>query len=327
MGYIGSHTVTRLLEAGAKVHILDNLCNSKIQVIDRIQQITGKNAEYTFGDIRDRHALRKLFESIKFDAVIHFAGLKAVGESVVAPLDYYDSSVAGSVVLLQEMERAALRTLVFSSSATVYGDPEFICLSEDSLLKPKNPYGQSKAMVERVLEDIYKSDSRWRIACLRYFNPVGAHASGLIGEDPCGDPNNLMPVVAQVALGKRSKVTIFGDDYQTPDGTGLRDYIHVDDLAAGHLAALSVLEALPFFTVNLGTGRAYSVLELIRNFEKASQKCIPFEVAERRVGDIAACFADPARAKKLLGWEAKLGIERMCTDAWRWYSNSPQGYQ
>ena len=325
-GYIGSHTVVQLLEAGNKVVILDNLCNSKREVVNRIEQITDKRPDLVIGDIRDRATLRSLFANHTIEAVIHFAGLKAVGESVAEPLKYYDNNVSGSVVLFEEMAKANVKTLVFSSSATVYGDPASVPITEDFPLKATNPYGQSKLMVEDILRDLYKSDPSCKIALLRYFNPVGAHESGLIGEDPSGIPNNLMPFVAQVAIAKRDKLQVFGNDYPTPDGTGVRDYIHVDDLAAGHLSALNVLQKPGLVTVNLGTGRGYSVFEMIKAFEAASGKPVPFDVVDRRQGDVAACYALPALAKELLGWEAKLGLERMCKDAWRWQSLNPNGY-
>ena len=325
-GYIGSHTVVQLLEAGNKVVILDNLCNSKREVVNRIEKITGRRPEFILGDIRDREILRSLLRAHQIDAVIHFAGLKAVGESVAEPLKYYDNNVSGSVVLFEEMARAGVKTLVFSSSATVYGDPASVPIREDFPLGATNPYGQSKLMVEAILADLYKADPSWAIARLRYFNPVGAHLSGMIGENPSGIPNNLMPFVAQVAVGKREKLAVFGNDYPTPDGTGVRDYIHVDDLAAGHLAALNALQNPGLVTVNLGTGRGYSVLEMIKAFEVASSKPVPFEIVARRPGDIAACYADPSLAKALLGWEAKWDIDRMCADTWRWQSMNPLGF-
>jgi len=325
-GYIGSHTVVQLLAAGNKVVVLDNLVNSKREVVNRIEQITGQRADLVVGDIRDRAILRSLFANQAIDAVIHFAGLKAVGESVAEPLKYYDNNVSGSVVLFEEMARAGVKTLVFSSSATVYGDPASVPISENAPLGATNPYGQSKLMVEDILADVYKADPSWAIARLRYFNPVGAHESGLIGEDPSGIPNNLMPFVAQVAVGKRPKLQVFGNDYPTPDGTGVRDYIHVDDLAAGHLAALNALQNPGLVTVNLGTGRGYSVLEMIQAFETASGKAVPYDIVARRPGDIAACYADPSLAKELLGWEARHDIDRMCADTWRWQSMNPLGF-
>ena len=328
-GYIGTHTVVQLLEAGFSVVIFDNLSNSCHTVLDRIVKLTGKHPEFIEGDIRDRGALRNTFKNHSISAVIHFAGLKAVGESEAQPLKYYDNNVSGSVVLFEEMARAGIKTVVFSSSATVYGDPGYAQYREDTPLAPVNVYGRTKLMVEDILRDIKKAQPSWRIALLRYFNPVGAHASGMIGEDPSGVPNNLMPFIAQVALGKREKLSVFGGDYPTPDGTGRRDYIHVEDLAAGHLAALTLLShrTESFITVNLGTGRPYSVLEMVRSFEKASGKRVPFEIVDRRVGDLAEYYADPKLAKKILGWEARLGIDRMCEDTWRWQNNNPNGYQ
>lgn len=326
-GYIGSHTVVQLLEAGTKVVILDSLCNSKREVINRLEKITGCRPEFVMGDIRDRATLRGLFNTHKIDAVIHFAGLKAVGESELEPLNYYDNNVSGSVVLFEEMAQADVKTLVFSSSATVYGDPGVVQYTEETPLKPINVYGRTKLMVEDILRDVKNADPDWRIALLRYFNPVGAHGSGMIGEDPSGTPNNLMPFVAQVAVGKRPKLAVFGNDYPTPDGTGKRDYIHVDDLAAGHLAALKVLNQSPeTLTVNLGTGRPYSVLEMVNAFAMASGKPVPFEIQPRRAGDLPEYYAEPSLSKRLLGWEAKLGIDRMCKDTWRWQSNNPLGY-
>lgn len=326
-GYIGSHTVVQLLDAGVKVVILDNLCNSKREVVNRLEKITGHRPEFIVGDIRDRALLRGLFSAHKVDAVIHFAGLKAVGESEAVPLKYYDNNVTGSVVLFEEMAQADVKTLVFSSSATVYGDPGVVQYTEETPLKPINVYGRTKLMVEDILRDVKNADSEWRIALLRYFNPVGAHGSGMIGEDPSGIPNNLMPYVAQVAVGKRPKLAIFGNDYPTPDGTGKRDYIHVDDLAAGHLAALKVLnQSSETLTVNLGTGRPYSVLEMVNAFAAASERDVPYEIEPRRAGDLPEYYAEPSLAKQLLGWEAKLGIDRMCEDTWRWQSNNPLGY-
>lgn len=326
-GYIGSHTVIQLIEAGFQVVILDNLCNSKREVIRRIETICGVRPEFLMGDVRDRELLRSVFNHHRVDAVIHFAGLKAVGESVAKPLSYYDNNVTGSIVLCEEMALAGVKTFVFSSSATVYGDPECVPITESSRLNATNPYGQSKLMVEEILRDLSHSDPTWRIALLRYFNPVGAHVSGLIGEDPAGIPNNLVPFIAQVAVGKRSLLNVFGNNYPTPDGTGIRDYIHVDDLARGHLAALHALNQHPgVLTVNLGTGRGYSVLEMIRAFQKASGKPIAYQVVERRPGDIATCYADPSLAKSLLGWQADLDMDRMCADTWRWQSMNPLGF-
>ncbi len=319
-GYIGSHTVVRLLEAEAKVVIVDNLCNSKREVIDRIEKIAGRRPDFLEGDIRDRTLLRSILKNNKIDSVIHFAGLKAVGESLEKPLEYYSNNVMGSVILFEEMRRAAIKSLVFSSSATVYGDASSVPIAEDSPLKTTNPYGQSKLMVEEILRDLHKSNSSWRIAILRYFNPVGAHKTGLIGEDPRGVPNNLIPLIGKVALGEREKLTVFGNDYPTPDGTGVRDYIHVDDLAEGHLAALRTIRKPGLLAVNLGTGRGYSVIDMIKAYEAVSCQPIPFENAPRRPGDIAISYADSELAKRLLGWEAQHGIHRMCQDAWRWQS-------
>lgn len=328
-GYIGSHTVVQLLEAGFSVVIFDNLSNSSRVVIDRIFTLTGKQVDFVEGDIRDRMTLRHTLENHSISAVIHFAGLKAVGESEAEPLKYYDNNVSGSLVLFEEMMRAGVHTLVFSSSATVYGDPGYSQYREDTPLAPINVYGRTKLMVEDILRDLKKAHPAWRIALLRYFNPVGAHMSGLIGEDPAGIPNNLMPFVAQVAVGKRQKLSVYGGDYPTPDGTGLRDYIHVEDLAAGHLAALNKLSDHEgsLITVNLGTGRPNSVLEMVAAFEKASGKPIPFEIVARRAGDLSEYYAEPTLAKQLLGWEAKLGIDKMCEDTWRWQVNNPNGYR
>ena len=307
--------------------ILDNLCNSKAEVINRIEKITGRRPHFVHGDIRDRACLRQLLTEFAIASVIHFAGLKAVGESEAEPLRYYDNNVAGSVTLFEEMARANVKTLVFSSSATVYGDPGVVHYTEDLPLKPVNVYGRTKLMVEDILRDLKKADPAWRIALLRYFNPVGAHQSGLIGEDPNGVPNNLMPFIAQVAVGKRDQLQIFGNDYPTPDGTGRRDYIHVVDLAQGHLAALGKLEKSPeTITVNLGTGQPYSVLDMVQAFEQASGKAVPYTIAPRRAGDLAEYFANPTLAKCKLGWQAEHGIDRMCVDTWRWQSQNPQGY-
>jgi UDP-glucose 4-epimerase len=316
-GYIGSHTVVELLAAGFDVTILDNLSNSKVSVIDRIEAIAGRRPDFVQGDIRDRETLLDALPGC--GAVIHFAGLKAVGESVEMPIEYYDNNVAGSVTLFEAMRDTGVKTLVFSSSATVYGDPASVPIREDFPLSATNPYGRSKLMIEDMLRDIAKADGRWQIALLRYFNPVGAHASGTLGEDPNGIPNNLMPYVSQVAVGKLQQLSVFGNDYPTPDGTGVRDYIHVVDLALGHLAALGSLAKSPgLLTVNLGTGRGYSVLDMVRAFEQASGRPVAYRFAPRRPGDIAQCYADPALAARLLGWKAERGIEAMCADTWRW---------
>ncbi len=318
-GYIGSHTCVELLHAGHDVIVFDNLCNSKAGVLDRIAQITGRRPEFIEGDIRDRAALDRIFATRSIAAVLHFAGLKAVGESVAQPLEYYDNNVHGSMVLFDAMLRHGVRTLVFSSSATVYGVPATLPIREDFPLEPANPYGRTKAMVEDILRDLAVADPQWRVALLRYFNPVGAHESGLIGESPNGIPNNLMPYVSQVAAGKLEALSVFGDDYATADGTGVRDYIHVVDLAKGHLAALDYLgKSAGVITVNLGTGQGYSVLDMVRAFERVNAKKIPYRIVGRRAGDIAACYTDPQRAHTLLGWRAELDLERMCRDTWRW---------
>ncbi|HZV97351.1 MAG TPA: UDP-glucose 4-epimerase GalE [Methylophilaceae bacterium] len=318
-GYIGSHTVVELMAAGHEVFIIDNYSNSKAAVLDRIEQITGRKPGFAELDIRDSHGLELLFTAHHFDAVIHFAGLKAVGESVAKSLMYYDNNVLGSIVLFNAMAEAGVKRIVFSSSATVYGDPQQVPIREDSPLSATNPYGRSKLMIEDILRDAARSDPNWSIALLRYFNPVGAHASGLIGEDPNGIPNNLMPYLTQVAVGKLPELSIFGHDYPTPDGTGVRDYIHVVDLALGHVAALKVLaERKGVITVNLGTGRGYSVLDLVNSFTKVSGRKVPYKFVQRRPGDVAQCYADPTLARNILGWQATRGIEEMCADAWHW---------
>ncbi len=318
-GYIGSHTVVELMAAGHDAFVVDNLCNSKTSVLDRIERIAGRRPGFAQIDVRDRDALRKLLSTRRFDAVMHFAGLKAVGESVARPLMYYENNVAGSVALFECMLETGLKTIVFSSSATVYGEPLSVQFREDFPLLPVNPYGRSKLMIEDILRDLAGADPAFRIALLRYFNPVGAHPSGLIGEDPNGVPNNLMPYIAQVALGKLKELPVYGNDYPTVDGTGVRDYIHVVDLARGHLAALNALrESGGTLTVNLGTGRGYSVLEMVKAFAGASGKPVPYRIVARRPGDLAEYFADPALARKLLGWQAQLGVDAMCADVWRW---------
>ncbi len=326
-GYIGSHTVVELLAAGHELLILDNFSNSSPKVLERIEQISGKRPVAIEGEIRDSLLLERLFASYPIHSVIHFAGLKAVGESVAEPLRYYDNNVVGSLRLFEAMARAGVRQLVFSSSATVYGDPHKVPIDETFPLQVTNPYGRSKLVIEEMLRDIGQSDARWRVVLLRYFNPVGAHPSGLIGEDPAGIPNNLMPFVAQVAVGRRPELNIFGGDYPTPDGTGVRDYIHVVDLARGHLAALQALDRQPgVVSINLGTGRGYSVLEVVAAFEQASGRKVPYCIVERRPGDIAACYADPSLAKAVLGWSAEQDINAMCRDAWRWQSLNPKGF-
>lgn len=318
-GYIGSHACVALMQAGREVLILDNLCNSRVEVVDRLAAICGRRPAFVAADVRDATALDEVFDRHPIRAAMHFAGLKAVGESVEKPLDYYDNNVTGTLRLLAAMRRAEVKTLVFSSSATVYGDPAALPIREDAPRSAANPYGRSKLMIEDILADLSAAEPDWRIARLRYFNPVGAHASGLIGEDPRGTPNNLMPYIAQVAAGQRERLNVWGNDYPTPDGTGMRDYIHVEDLAAGHVAALDHLERRGgLLTVNLGTGRGISVLEMVRAFEQASGRPVPYNVAARRPGDIASCWADPGLAHRLLGWQARYGVERMCADAWRW---------
>ena len=320
-GYIGSHTVVALQESGYQVVILDNLCNSKLAAINSIQKISSQAPVFYEGDIRDRALLSKIFNNHSISGVIHFAGLKAVGESQSEPLKYYDNNVAGSIALLEEMLKAKVDTFVFSSSATVYGEPGATQFQEGMPTAPINVYGRTKLMVEEILRDSANANPDLRVACLRYFNPVGAHLSGLIGENPVGTPNNLMPYIGQIALGILPKLKVFGSDYPTPDGTGLRDYIHVDDLAQGHLLALQYLEDHPgTLTVNLGTGKPYSVLEMIAAFEKVSGKKIPYDLVERRSGDLAEYYANSELAKRILGWQAKHGIERMCEDTWRFYS-------
>jgi UDP-glucose 4-epimerase len=328
-GYIGSHTVLQLLEAGNQVIVLDNLCNSSQESLKRVEELTGKNTIFVQGDIRDHTILELLFSKHKINAVIHFAGLKAVGESVKKPLNYYNNNVYGTLKLCEAMNKYGVKNLVFSSSATVYGDPVVLPLREDMPTgQPTNPYGMSKLMVELVLRDLYKSDNDWNIALLRYFNPAGAHPSGRIGEDPNGIPNNLMPFITQVATGKRDQLSIFGNDYDTPDGTGVRDYIHVEDLAAGHLKALEKLYTGPgIVTYNLGTGQGYSVLEMLKEFEKQSGKAIPYQFVPRRGGDVASCYADPKTASEALGWTATRGLAEMCKDSWNWQANNPQGYE
>ena len=326
-GYIGSHTVLLLLEAGHQVVVLDNLSNSSRESLNRVERLAGKAVAFVEGDIRDANCLDTLFSDYDIAAVIHFAGLKAVGESVAMPLSYYDCNVTGSLRLLEAMERAGVHTMVFSSSATVYGDPATVPIREDFPLSSTNPYGATKLHIEDMLRDLYRSNEKWKLALLRYFNPVGAHESGQIGEDPAGIPNNLMPYIAQVAVGKREKLGVFGGDYPTPDGTGVRDYIHVMDLAQGHLAALEALDADGgLLTVNLGTGRGYSVLEMVTAFSQASGRPVPYEIVERRPGDVASCYADPAHANAVLGWEAQRGIEKMCEDHWRWQKQNPEGF-
>ncbi len=328
-GYIGTHTCVELLAAGYELVVLDNLSNSKPIALERVKHITEKSVLFHRADIRNRAELREVFKQHSIQSVIHFAGLKSVGESVEQPLRYYDNNVSGTIALCEVMAEFGVRNIVFSSSATVYGDPHTVPIHEDFPVGgTTNPYGSSKLMIEQILRDLHISDPAWRITILRYFNPVGAHESGLIGEDPNGIPNNLMPFIAQVAVGRREFLRVFGKDYPTPDGTGVRDYIHVVDLAKGHVAALDYLaknEGL--LTVNLGTGQGYSVLQMVSAFQKASGREIAYQIVERRNGDIACCYADPALAKEILGWSAKLGIDQMCQDSWRWQSMNPAGFE
>ncbi len=327
-GYIGSHTAVELMNAGHEVVIVDNLCNSSIQVLDRLHQLCGPKFVFVQADVRDGAALGRLFVEHDIEGVIHFAGLKAVGESVAQPLRYFDNNVGSTLALLQAMDRAGVRRIVFSSSATVYGDPDSVPISESARLQVTNPYGRTKLMCEDILRDLQKADARWQVAILRYFNPVGAHESGLIGEHPNGIPNNLMPFITQVAVGQREFLSIFGQDYPTPDGTGVRDYIHVVDLAQGHLAALNHLQdRQASITVNLGTGRGVSVKELADTFARVNGVPIPYRFVDRRPGDVATLCADTTLARNALGWQARLDVERMCTDAWRWQSGNPEGYQ
>ncbi len=326
-GYIGSHTVVELLDAGYEVVVIDNLSNSSQESLSRVEQITGKKVKFIKGDILDEVLLDKIFAENKIDSVIHFAGLKAVGESVQIPLKYYENNITGTIVLCEAMARNGVKNIVFSSSATVYGDPHTVPITEDFLTGATNPYGRSKLFIEEILRDLYVSDNEWNIALLRYFNPVGAHKSGMIGEDPNGIPNNLVPFISQVAVGKLPKLSVFGDDYGTSDGTGVRDYIHVVDLSLGHLKAVERLQNKPaVITCNLGTGNGYSVLEMVKTFRKISGKEIPYEIVERRPGDIAECYADPSYAAKELGWKAERGIDEMVEDSWRWQSLNPSGY-
>ncbi|MEM6189094.1 UDP-glucose 4-epimerase GalE [Shewanella scandinavica] len=326
-GYIGTHTVVELLNAGSDVIVLDNLSNSSIEALNRVERITGKSVTFYQGDILNKALLQKVFNDHAIDSVIHFAGLKAVGESVAKPLKYYENNVTGTLILCQVMAEFKVKNLVFSSSATVYGDPASLPITEDFPTGATNPYGQSKLMVEHILADVHNADPSWNIARLRYFNPVGAHASGLIGEDPNDIPNNLMPFIAQVAVGKRAALSVFGDDYPTHDGTGVRDYIHVVDLANGHLKALAKLTTKPgLVTYNLGTGQGYSVLDMVHAFEKACGNTIAYQIAPRRPGDIAACYADPTHAREDLGWQATHTLADMANSSWHWQSTNPNGY-
>ncbi len=326
-GYIGSHTCLELLKAGYKVVVVDNLANSKEEALRRVQELAGKSLNFYRVDLLDRPALEAVFASHKIDSVIHFAGLKAVGESVSIPLHYYQNNIIGTLNLCQVMQKFDINKLVFSSSATVYGETNPSPLQEDYPLSATNPYGRSKLMIEEILRDLQRSDPAWDIAILRYFNPVGAHSSGQIGEDPNGIPNNLLPYITQVAVGRLAQLSVFGNDYPTPDGSGIRDYIHVVDLAGGHIKALEKLESHPgAVAYNLGTGRGYSVLEVVEAFSKASGRPIPYRITARRPGDIAVSVADPTRAQQELGWHAQLGLAEMCADSWRWQQQNPEGY-
>lgn len=324
-GYIGTHTCVELLNTGYEVVVYDNFSNSAHEAIRRVETITGKAVTLIEGDIRDEASMAVALAGC--DAVIHFAGLKAVGESVAKPLNYYDNNVHGTLTLLRAMKKNNIKRLVFSSSATVYGDPEYLPLDESHPLRTTNPYGQTKLVIEEILRDLYKSDPTWQIMILRYFNPVGAHESSLIGEDPQGIPNNLMPFIAQVAVGQREYLSVFGGDYPTHDGTGVRDYIHVVDLAHGHLKALNALTSSQCTSVNLGTGIGYSVLDVIKAFESTTKKAIPYQISPRREGDIASCYANPQRASELLSWNAERSLEKMCQDTWNFQSKNPKGYE
>ncbi len=328
-GYIGSHTIIELDKAGHSVIVVDNLVNSKVEALRRVEKIIGKEVPFYKADVRDHEAMDKIFKANKIDAVIHFAGLKAVGESVAKPLEYYENNMNATFVLVDAMRNNGCKNIIFSSSATVYGDPAIIPITEEC---PKghctNPYGQTKSMLEQVLTDVQKADSEWNVVLLRYFNPIGAHQSGLIGENPNGIPNNLMPYITQTAIGMRKELGVFGNDYDTPDGTGVRDYIHVVDLAAGHVAALKAIDSKCGLAIyNLGTGHGYSVLDVVRAFEKANGLKVPYIIKPRRPGDIATCYCNPAKAKKELGWEAQYGIEDMCRDSWNFQKNNPKGYE
>ena len=328
-GYIGSHTVVELQSAGYDVVVVDNLCNSSEKALDRVSKITGKPVKFYKADILDREALNEVFDKEEIDSCIHFAGLKAVGESVAKPWEYYENNIAGTLTLVDVMRKHNVKNIIFSSSATVYGDPAMIPITEEC---PKgqctNPYGWTKSMLEQILTDIQKADPEWNVVLLRYFNPIGAHKSGTIGENPNGIPNNLMPYITQVAVGKLKELGVFGNDYDTPDGTGVRDYIHVVDLAKGHVKAINYIFSNPGLDViNLGTGVGYSVLDMVKAFGKACGKEIPYEIKPRRAGDIAMCYADPAKAARVLGWKAEKGLDEMCADTWRWQSQNPNGYE
>lgn len=328
VGYIGSHTCVELLQQEYEIVVVDSLVNSNVEALKRVEKITGKEIPFHEIDLRDAEQLDKVFAQYSFDAVIHFAGLKAVGESVVKPLLYYQNNIGATLSLCEVMQKYNVKNIVFSSSATVYGEPETVPITEESPVKTTNPYGTAKLVIEMLLSDIYRSSKDWNVILLRYFNPVGAHPSGLIGEDPHGIPNNLMPYISQVAVGRLKKLFVFGNDYATRDGTGVRDYIHVVDLARGHIAALQRLSRNPGRVIyNLGTGRGYSVLEMIQAFEKASGKAIPYKIVDRRPGDVAECYADPSKAQRELNWQTRYDINGMCRDSWNWQSRNPEGYE
>jgi UDP-glucose 4-epimerase len=326
-GYIGSHTCVELLNAGYEIIVIDNLINSSIKALERVEEITGKKLTFYNVDLLDRPALENIFDKESIESVIHFAGLKAVGESVSMPLEYYYNNITGTLILCDVMRKHGVKDIVYSSSATVYGKPKAVPVKEDFPLSATNPYGRTKLIIEYLLEDLYVSDNSWNIIMLRYFNPIGAHKSGKIGEDPRNIPNNLIPYITQVAIGKLEHLGVFGDDYDTPDGTGIRDYIHVTDLATGHIKALEKLKEKPgILAYNLGTGKGHSVLQMVKNFEKVSGRPIKYKILPRRPGDIATCYADPTKAKLELGWEAKRDITEMCEDSWRWQEKNPNGY-
>ncbi|MBR5587043.1 MAG: UDP-glucose 4-epimerase GalE [Clostridia bacterium] len=327
-GFIGSHTCVELLNAGYEIVVMDNFSNSKPASLERVRKITGKDFKFYETDLLDEAGMNRIFDENKIDAVVHFAGLKAVGESVAMPLEYYHNNITGTLILCQAMKAHGVKKIVFSSSATVYGNPASVPITEDFPLSTTNPYGSTKLMIEGILRDLYVSDNEWSIALLRYFNPIGAHESGLIGEDPNGIPNNLMPYIARVAAGRLPQLSVFGGDYPTHDGTGVRDFIHVVDLSLGHLKALEwVAKEKGVDAFNLGTGNGYSVLDMVKAFEKASGKPVNYKITDRRPGDIAMCYANPAKAKEILGWEAKKGIEEMCLDSWRFVDNNPNGIE
>ena len=326
-GYIGSHACIELLQSGFEVVVADNLCNSKEESLKRVQEITGKSLKFYKVDLLDKEKLEKIFNNESIDAVMHFAGLKAVGESVSLPYKYYHNNISGTLNLCDTMQKHGVTDLVFSSSATVYGDPHKVPITEDFPLTATNPYGRTKLMIEEILRDLYTADKKWNIAILRYFNPVGAHPSGKIGEDPNGIPNNLVPYITQVAIGKLKELKVYGNDYNTPDGTGVRDYIHVIDLVKGHIKALEKLQTKPgIVTYNLGTGKGYSVLDMVKAFSKVVEKEIPYQVVDRRPGDVAMCYADPKKAENEMGWVAEKGLDKMCEDSWKWQKNNPKGY-